>query len=449
MFPGLTDFLRTKRSFLLLLLVWLLVGMFGGPLAIVVIPLSLLILINQGRFDEALLGFFLILMLSDSRQQSMGFAAQAKDFCMLMMAGGMFLFRESFMPMNRIVLRFLPFFAFALIGLIYSQTIGPAAQKTLSYFLILLVVPNYIMTAWRTQGPVFFRNLVFFTVLLLVIGFALRVLRPEVVTLQGRYTGILGNPNGLGIFVFLFTMIFVYVDTEIGKVFTRYERWLIYGVAVVSILLCNSRSALLALLIFFGFRYLYRFSPVLGFVIFLSISLGYQYLMLNFESVVFSLGLQDYFRVETLESGSGRIIAWSYCWLNIQEGPFFFGYGFNYTEYLFRKHFVELSLLGHQGNAHNSYLTMWLDTGLLGLISYLGGFISAFIRGARQTKLALPVMYAVLFSVSFESWLTASLNPFTIQVVILMTLMLATAELKAPSETEQAEGSGEEVPVTA
>lgn len=448
MFSGVFDFLRTKRTFLITLLVWLLAGMYGGQLALVVIPLSLLILIGQGKFDEAILGFLLILILSDSRQPSMAFAASAKDLCMLVMATGIILFRDSFFPMNRIFVRFLPFFVFALLGLIYSQTVSTAAQKTLSYFLILLVVPNYLITAWRSQGPVFFRNLVFFIALLLIIGFVIRVLRPEIVTLEGRFTSLLGNPNGLGIFVFLFTMIFVYVDTEIGNMFSRYERWLVYGVAILSIILCNSRSALLALVIFFGFRYLYRFSPVIGFIIFIAFVTSYQYIMLNFESIIYSFGLQEYFRVETLESGSGRVIAWSYCWLNIQEGPFFIGYGFNYTEYLFRKHFVELSLLGHQGNAHNSYLTMWLDTGLLGLLSFLAGFVSAFIKGARQSKLALPVMYAVLFSVSFESWLTASLNPFTIQVIILMTLILSTSELKQPHEAEAPAESNENVPAT-
>ena len=282
-----------------MLLVWLLTGIYGGPIALAVIPLSMIILLNQGKFDEALLGFFLILILSDSRQQNMEFAAKAKDICLLTLTAGMVLFRDSFIPVSRTFMRFLPFFAFALIGLIYSQTIGTAAQKTLSYFLILLIVPNYLLTAWRNQGHIFFRNLIFFTALLLVAGFVLRVFLPATVTLEGRFTSILGNPNGLGIFVFLFVMIFVYIDVELKNVFTKTERWIIYGIAFTSIILCNSRSALLALLIFFGFRYLYRFSPAFGFVVFLVLVLGYQYLMLNFESIVYSLNLQEYFRVET------------------------------------------------------------------------------------------------------------------------------------------------------
>jgi O-antigen ligase len=106
------------------------------------------------------------------------------------------------------------------------------------------------------------------------------------------------------------------------------------------------------------------------------------------------------------------------------------GKGFFYTEYLFKKYFEILSTQGHQGNAHNSYLTFWLDTGLIGLIMYVVAFFSSFISAARKSYYAIPLLYAIVFSANFESWLTSSLNPFTIQVWIMLTILLFMSDLQ-------------------
>jgi O-antigen ligase len=80
-------------------------------------------------------------------------------------------------------------------------------------------------------------------------------------------------------------------------------------------------------------------------------------------------------------------------------------------------------MLGHQGNAHNSYITFWLDTGIFGVLAYVVGIISAAVKGLRRSVFGMPVLYAVLFSSFFESWLTASLNPFTIQLLLIITIL--------------------------
>ena len=51
------------------------------------------------------------------------------------------------------------------------------------------------------------------------------------------------------------------------------------------------------------------------------------------------------------------------------------------------------------------------------------GFLLAFMKGAKKTRLAFPLMFAVLFSANFESWLAGSLNPITILFWILLTLI--------------------------
>jgi O-antigen ligase len=144
--------------------------------------------------------------------------------------------------------------------------------------------------------------------------------------------------------------------------------------------------------------------------------------------------LGEYFRVETLKTGSGRNIAWGFAWLHIQDN-FFLGRGFAYDEVLFAKHAEELSMLGHQGNVHNSYLTVWLNTGIIGLFFFLRGFLLAFLMGAKKSKLAIPIMFTVLFSINYESWLSASLNPFTIQLLIILSIIMSNHFIKKGNES--------------
>jgi len=145
-----------------------------------------------------------------------------------------------------------------------------------------------------------------------------------------------------------------------------------------------------------------------------------------------------------LRSGSGRLIAWEFGWSKIQEGVFSGG-GIGYTEILYKQNYEMLSIMGHQGNAHNSYITFWLDTGIVGVLSYVIGMIVTFVRSAGSIPGAIPAMYGILFSAFFESWLTASLNPLTIQAVIIMTMVsipevreLFIAENNEPDEEHDA-----------
>ena len=98
-----------------------------------------------------------------------------------------------------------------------------------------------------------------------------------------------------------------------------------------------------------------------------------------------------------------------------------------------------LSQLGHQGNAHNSYLTLTLDTGIIGIILFLIGLVRTMVVSAGNFFYALPVFYAALFSANFESWLAASLNPFT--SLLLITLTIVTQ----PSSVETAENESVKV----
>ncbi|PCJ83885.1 MAG: hypothetical protein COA57_10375 [Flavobacteriales bacterium] len=203
--------------------------------------------------------------------------------------------------------------------------------------------------------------------------------------------------------------------------------WLIYTALLLSLVLSQARTSLFTVLIFFFFNYLYKYSAFLGFLIFLISMFIYQVVLNNIIEIILFLNLEEYLRIDTIEGGSGRYMAWDLAWKNIQKN-FFIGKGFVFATDLFHRNYVPLSKLGHEGGVHNSYLNFWLDTGLIGLILYIGGFFMLFIKAAKRNKVALPIMYAVLFSITFESWLTASLNPFTIIFVMIVTLFFIDNE---------------------
>ena len=178
---------------------------------------------------------------------------------------------------------------------------------------------------------------------------------------------------------------------------------------------------------FLFFRKFHKISPLLGFFILIIGLLIYQIVSNNLLFIVTQLGLSSFLRIETLENLSGRGIAWEFAWQQIQEN-FFIGNGFSYTEYIFTLNQDYLSALGHQGHAHNAYLTIWLDLGLVGLIFFLVALFFTFFNASIYNRLALPVLYVILFSNYFESWITASLNPFTIQLLFFLTFAFIQKE---------------------
>jgi len=82
-----------------------------------------------------------------------------------------------------------------------------------------------------------------------------------------------------------------------------------------------------------------------------------------------------------------------------------------------------LADMGHQGHAHNSYLTFWYDVGLVGLLAFLTGLLRSFFI-SRKDPVIFPVIIGVLISNNFESWLTASLNPYTIVLYMIITVLI-------------------------
>jgi hypothetical protein len=64
-----------------------------------------------------------------------------------------------------------------------------------------------------------------------------------------------------------------------------------------------------------------------------------------------------------------------------------------------------------------------------------------FIQAAKKNRIAFPVLFATLFSITYESWLAGSLNPFTIVLFSIITI-LVVPEIVPETEEEPVEDLG-------
>lgn len=384
-------------------------------------------------YAELLIGFIFILIFSDSRQPIFQFADKVKNVYIVFL--GLFMVMDSnlFKPMDKLINKFLPFLVIAYLCVAFSPIMLTSLQKTFSFTILLIIGPNYMLLALRRGGWDFLGSLIWWLLLFLAAGIVTKYAYPAIATLEGRYSGLMGNPNSIGLFA-VTTLMFITVISEFNpKILTRPEKVGAYFLIIASLILSGSRNAMFTGMIFLMFRVFYKLSPFIGFLIFVFVIFLYQYIESNFANIVISLGLEEFFRLETLQSGSGRLVAWEFGWEHIKESVVI-GSGWGFTEDLYRRYYDFLSIQGHQGNAHNSYITFWLDTGIFGLFFYLVGLLRAFINCAKNTRSAIPLMYAVGFHAFFESWLTGSLNPFTIQLLLLLTLMAYPPGIEIPMD---------------
>lgn len=417
------DFITRNKTTLVIFALWFFVGSASTPLFFGLGVLTIILFWRRRMYFEILLGFLFILILSDSLQTATDFAKVFKEVYIVLLAAILVIDRRAFRGYNSIYTFFLPFILISLIGLISSPIIFTGSQKTLSYLLILLVVPQFFVKSLTDCGPKMVRDIIYFSILLIIIGYLLRFVDYGLAfSHHGRFRSVFGNPNGLGIYALLIFGLAAISREYFKGLFSKTDlRWIFITIGI-AIVLSGSRTAIIAVAMFFILARFFRLSPFAGFLFFMTLAFSAELILANSVEIVKSLGLSDFFRVKTLDDGSGRYIAWNFAWQAIQDN-FWFGRGFAYDEWLMDRNQHFLNSLGHQGGVHNTYLIFWLNTGIIGLAFFLRGLFLLFIQAGKNVRLAFPYLWMILFSIMMEPWLAASLNPFTILLLFSLTMM--------------------------
>lgn len=433
-------------QFIMIMSIMYVTGVWGGPLIYPMFPLVMILFGVRERYFELFITTLWLLILADyvpvqnATHDDLQFAKDLKFMTPLFLFGFFVIRRIDFKPYPKTIMLFIPFFIVVLIGLNYSLDFKVGVQKTISFILMYVCVPLYVVYLHRTQGERFWKALITFMVGMMTIGIVLRFANPSIAMLDGtRFKGVLGNPNGLGIFLNLTFMLWITIsELKLAK-FTKGENWTIFLVLFISVLWSGSRNGMMSMFVFYMVHRLVKINWFLAVIAVATIIVFSDELFELFINIIQFLNLEDYFRIESIEEGSGRKIAWVFAWQEIQN-YYFVGGGFGHDEHVMRPNYYWMSRLGHQGGVHNSYLSMWFDSGIIGLIAYFFAFIFNIIKAMSKNYLALAFGVSIMFNITYESWLVGSLNPFTIVFLVILSIFVSNLtgeDYKSEEEKEE------------
>ena len=406
-------------------------GVWAGPLIYVLFPIMVTLFGIKRRYFELFIITLWLLILSDyvpvenATHDDLQFAKDLKPLLPIFLLAFIFLSRDSFKPFPKVFIYFIPFFIIVTIALMYSTNVTIGLQKNVSFILMYFVVPIYVLHLHKTMGESFWKALMTFIIGMLTIGIILKFAVPEIGNLKsGRFKGVLGNPNGLGVFLNLTFILWVLIREFKLASFTKKENRLILIVIFLSLIWSGSRNGLMSVLLFYMVYQLVKINWFIAIVAVFGLVAFNDQIFEIVVSIVEFFGLQDYFRIDSIEEGSGRKIAWIFAWQQIQE-YYFLGGGLGHDEQIMRANYYWLARAGHQGGVHNSYLSMWFDSGIIGLLAYFGGLLTIVFKSMKNSYLILAFLVSFLFNITYESWLVGSLNPFTIVLLIILTIFVA------------------------
>lgn len=406
---------------------WLIGGAINIYFGAFFVVISFLMMIKKERYINVVISFWLLLIFSDSSIGILRFAHLVKPTIMALVGfSSVFLLNKCKLK-NTFFLSFVPFFLYLMVSVFFHENILISFQKGLSYlFIFYAPVALFLLIQKQGRTEELFRGFIFLGNFVLFISLVLSIILPEVgAQFGGRLNGIFRNPNGIGVFVALYSIFSYLIYHTIS--FHKNSRRITLILILLVLVLSGSRSALGAVLIFFIGVLLSNKSPwffVIFTIFFFVVYQGIYDLVIIFVN---QMGYSELFRLDTLDMASGRIYVWQAAWKEINNDLFFFGGGFTYSESRFwlKKYYMEIpDLIQHQGNVHQSFLSFWMNTGIVGLTLFAFGWLRNILIALKKSPFSLTIVAAVVFSASYESWLIASLNPVTIQLIFIFTIII-------------------------
>ncbi len=437
----LLQIVKDHKVIVALILAVLAVAYIGHIIAQIGILLIFVYFLFAKKYEEAMLFFLFVLVASDN--YFLHYARNAKPFLMLLLPFALFLRKDLFKEVS-VMKYFWPFFALNFFLLLVADYPSTGFQKGLSYFLLFLVVTPLVLQLYRANGNQFILRLLEFQIIIGLLNASYFLLEPDYIFSHGdRFRGIFGNPNGLAMYCY-FAIVMLWVLKDHFKLNLERKFQIVYlGLFIGLLLLSGSRASFISVLIFFILSRFRRNEFFAGTTITILAVFFYSDIAGLFQNLIIFLGFGEEFRItgneaQSLSTGSGRLVAWKFAWEKI-ETAFFFGRGWSFEETWFHLPSVQATLnqLNHQGGAHNVFLIFWMNTGLMGLLLFFLGLIKMILDASKNNKLAIPLMFSAFFLCNFEPWLAASLNPYTFQFLIILTVLLFIPRKKEVHENAE------------
>lgn len=311
-----------------------------------------------------------------------------------------------------------------------SFTYSPFPQLTLERATTIFAL--YISVFWiiwkyaYDQGPEKVVSLMLRVVAVaLIMSYLMLFIRPQSTFVGTRFTGIIVNPNGMGMMcaIFLPLSLWQYLEKK------KKRALILFLFMLLALFLSGNRGSMNAAVVALGYFLCVHFKKYRPLLLSFSIAL---ILILTWVIELFIKDLfKAYIRVETIPILGGRLEIWPLA-LNLFIIKPIFGYGFGVEDQLIM--LQKYVFRYHQGTyVHNCYLGMLLQLGIIGFILFFVPlFILLFKELFQRQDAPVPTLrYALrstlitgLICSIYESWVysvgNAQTFPFWIAVMLLV-----------------------------
>ncbi len=400
---------RAWHILFLMLAVGIITGAAGASLA----ALGLFLIRKPRLKYETLLVLFLFtFFLGDNFEGPLAFANTLR-FVMLGIA--LVVLGPKELLSNNVAWYIFPFAILATgITLVLSPLGIEAVARGLSYFLMALVLFKLVQLLILANPQRLYNLLILILALYVGVNFLLLV-APIFGTayIKGRFTGLMGNPNGLGL-VAMFSYAIVDVISRLKA--SSFSPKILVGfkvLLIVLILLTASRTSLLGVVAYELSVRLIKTKVLLVFALFLLLVAYNTLLNIDVEALIRAYGLADYLRVESLYDASGRTEVWQVAVDEIYRQPWW-GKGMLYDGYYidsYADRYIGEVRERHWGGVWSSYLSLLLNVGILGVLAFAYFWYHMYRLSCMPiVKTAFLIM--CLLSALTESWMAASMNAF-------------------------------------
>jgi O-antigen ligase len=313
----------------------------------------------------------------------------------------------------------------------YETTLAINSQQSIKgniYILMLVILAFQVV---RTERDL---NLAFAAYLLGVIGliyFLLKGYNPNSTTVRHEIQGFDANETALQLALGIPMALYLLLLTK-SWLFRSLS--IIYiPLALLGIFITGSRTGFITALIgfigvipwFWRARFVWKIAALTFFV---AAAIGVM-------SVVPQKTLDRLFSSGTeLSQGtlSARSITWSKAWMEIHEAPFF-GNGLSSFRRVINKYNIDYT-------AHNSYIALMVEQGVVGLLCYLAVILTAFLQALRlppEQRLLMLSLLLIAVAGQFTLTLTEKMYIWLAYVFVVLRANVSTSPSPNPVMTYQ------------
>jgi hypothetical protein len=377
---------------------------------------------------KASLAFLLVFIMSDQLIPQLQFFRPLR-FVLIAFIGilSLQLTRKS-----SVIIACLPFTLWAaFISYFESPNLTQSLPRAFGFYAMSFCIFNYLRQSFKKNEQLFSEYLLKFLIFILGLSLLLIPLS-SYPFLDGRFRGVFGNPNAIGLFCILSYPLIDLLKSRGFKPQFKYEKGF-QALTLICILLTRSRTALACLIIYELFKFTQKKTSYFVISLMALVILSLTYTSIDYQALIKDLNLEKTIRLDTLEDASGRKEVWEVAKEEIKKQPWT-GKGMLYDGIFINDFKERHHLIGrHWSGIWSSYYSTLLNVGYIGM-AFLFFYWFQLYQACYKKKIATAYLIMVFFSGITESWFMASMNAFTPFFLLFFAIQSVPIKQKPTSE---------------